>query len=281
MYDALRDYTLSVAALLLGAVLLAAPAGTLAQEASYAQHDYMKVPPGQSQAYVDLEQNLWKPIHRQRAEDGSIAGWNLYEVVSPAGADRSHDYVTVTFYEEWGQIENSLTTEHVDQAHPNKDPQQILDQTVETRSLVRSEVVEVIDAVTGEGSESENGDGGDYLRVDFMKVPEGGGSAYVQMEQELWKPIHRQLIEENAQGSWFLVGPQFTGTEDSYQYMTIHAGMSWSDTEPASQFQAIESAIQEVYPNRPLSEIGERAAETRTIVRTEIWRLVDSVDPSD
>ncbi|MEF8938236.1 MAG: hypothetical protein V5A22_00210 [Salinivenus sp.] len=286
MLYALRNSVLFSIAFLVGTLLLAAPPEASAQEVSYAKHDYMKVPSGQAEAYLQLEQDLWKPIHRQRAEDGTIAGWNLYEVVYPAGADREYDYVTVTFYEEWDQLESPYETIDLEQIHPDKDPQEITQQTVEARRQVHSEVVEVIDSVTPETEETDTeeaqeSENGGYLVVDFMEVPSGGGSAYVQMEQDLFKPVHRQMIEQSGQQSWFLVERQYADANDPYQYMTIQPYASWSDVEPGTRSQAIESAFQEVHPDAVASEIGERVQETRTVVRREVWRLVDSVEPSE
>lgn len=262
-----------VAGLLLASVSIAE-----AQETSYAQHDYMKVPSGQAQAYLDLEQELWKPIHRERAQDETIEGWNLYEVVYPAGAERSYDYVTVSFYDAWSRLESPYAEEHLTNAHPNMDPQEIAQRTVQSRSLVRSEVVEVVAKATGEETASDDAQ---YVAVDYMRVPEGGASDYVQAEQELWKPIHQELIERTSQTGWFVVELQFEGAEAPYQYMTIRPFADWAYLDPAAETGSFQAAFDAVHPDRSIAEVAEQTSGTRTIVRREVWRLVDSVAPED
>lgn len=281
-----RGFRSLLVTLLFGAVFLAAPLEAGAQDGSYAHHNYMKVHSGQEQAYLELEQNLWKPIHRQRVENGTIDGWNLYEVVYPAGGDREYDYVTVAFYDEWNRLENPYAGIDPEQIHPNTDPQEIVDQTLKARTLVHSEVVEIIDSVTVDDQESgteeaQESESGGYLMVDFMEVPQGGGSAYVQMEQDLFKPVHQQLVEQSGQEAWFLVERQFAGANDAYQYMTIQPYESWSDVRPAARSEAMMSTFQDVHPEMDTSEVAERVLETRTVARREIWRLVDSVEAND
>jgi hypothetical protein len=259
-------------------LLLASASIAEAQETSYAQHDYMKVPAGQTQAYLDLEQELWKPIHRERAQDETIEGWNLYEVVYPAGAERSYDYVTVSFYDAWDRLESPYAEEHLTKAHPNMDPQELTQRTVQSRSLVRSEVVEVVARATGEETASE---GAQYVTVDYMEVPEGGASDYVQAEQELWKPIHQELIERTSQTGWFVVELQFEGAEAPYQYMTIRPFADWSYLDPAAETNSFQEAFDAAHPDRSIAEVVEQTSGTRTIVRREVWRLVDSVEPEN
>lgn len=70
---------------------------------------------------------------------------------------------------------------------------------------------------------------GDYLAVDFMKVPEGGGPDYVQMRQKPLKPIHWEIIRQGLHTAWHLVGLQFASANAPYQYMTKRPCDSWDD----------------------------------------------------
>jgi len=274
----LRALLSPLALALLGLCLCAAPAQ--AQEASYVQHDYMKVPSDQAQAYLNLEQDVWKPIHRERAEDGTIEAWNLYEVVFPAGAERTHDFVTATFYDSWDRMEAPYEESHLTNAHPDMSAEQLSQRTVQARSLVRSEVVEVMATVTGEETESE---GEHYVVVDYMKVPEGGGADYVEGEQELWRPIHQELIERTSQTAWHVVQLQFAGAEAPYQYMSIRPFEDWSYLNPSAEANSFQSAFpaafKAAHPDRSPEEMIEDTNESRTIHRREVWRLVDSVEP--
>jgi hypothetical protein len=56
--------------------------------------EYMKVAPGQDDAYLQVEQKMWKPIHEARVKAGKAIAWYLYRVASPSGTLVDHNYVT-------------------------------------------------------------------------------------------------------------------------------------------------------------------------------------------
>jgi hypothetical protein len=67
--------------------------------------DYMKVAPGQDDAYLQVEQKMWKPIHEVRVKAGNALGWYLYRVASPSGSLVDHNYVTVAVYKSFEATE--------------------------------------------------------------------------------------------------------------------------------------------------------------------------------
>jgi len=48
----------------------------------YVKIDYLKAEGDQIGEYLELEQELWKPIHEERKQRGIIESWNLYSVVA-------------------------------------------------------------------------------------------------------------------------------------------------------------------------------------------------------
>ncbi len=71
----------------------------------YVQIDYMKVEPGRGQQYVKLEQDIFKPIHEDRINKGTIESWAVYSVRYPAGTNREYDFVTATVYPNFAAME--------------------------------------------------------------------------------------------------------------------------------------------------------------------------------
>lgn len=275
MISALRTVGVVI---LVGSVLLVVSSRSAAQQEAYVQYAYMDVAPGQEDAYLELEQDVWKPVHQLRLEDGAITGWHLYEVVLPGGTGPDYDYVTVSYYEDWNQVEVDIADAYFEEVHPDRDPQQIFEETVETRSLVRSDVVEILDRVDPGGYAEQPGD---YLVVDFLRVPVGGQAPYVHLERVVWEPIHRELIEAGSQLSWFVGGRQFVEDDDPYQYLTARVFDSWAGVEPAAQMNALSSAVDGAHPDTTLEEIITRTEGARILVRREIWRLVDRLEPNE
>ncbi|MEJ2312015.1 MAG: hypothetical protein P8Y10_10345 [Gemmatimonadales bacterium] len=63
-------------------------------------------------------------------------------------------------------------------------------------------------AVPGSAVSQEEG-GTLYFQVDYMKVPEGGGDAYLAVERDLWKPIHKERVRQGTIMSWSVYGGSF------------------------------------------------------------------------
>jgi len=113
----------------------------------YVAVDYMKVKPGGEQAYLDLEQKIWKPIHQQRVKSGMISSWGLYALVFPGGSNNEYNYGTVNFYKNFADMENPFSNEIFTKALPNMALSELASKTYGARDLVRSEVWELIDYV--------------------------------------------------------------------------------------------------------------------------------------
>src|SRR5688572_9865337 len=72
----------------------------------YAVFDYMKVAPEKAEAYVEIEQKVWKPVHEARLKDGLIIGWRLFRVDNPPGQARDYSFVTVNIVDSFAKLEN-------------------------------------------------------------------------------------------------------------------------------------------------------------------------------
>ena len=74
-----------VTAVLVAGFSLAGPIPAAAQGQAIVTVDYMKVAPGQDDAYLQVEQKMWKPIHEARVKAGNALGWYLTESTRRAG----------------------------------------------------------------------------------------------------------------------------------------------------------------------------------------------------
>ena len=45
--------------------------------------------------YVNLERDIWMPVHSQRIREGKLLNWQLYEVVRSSDNDNSYNYLIV------------------------------------------------------------------------------------------------------------------------------------------------------------------------------------------
>ena len=105
----------------------------------YLRVDYMKVRPGMGESYLEMERNLWRPVHQLRRASGQISDWGVWGVQFP-GETVGYDYVTLTAYRRWELLEDYGHPRLFNKIQPDKTYEQIRKITDDNRVLVRSEV---------------------------------------------------------------------------------------------------------------------------------------------
>lgn len=115
-----------------------------------------------------------------------------------------------------------------------------------------------------------------YVRVDYMKIPVGRSAEYRSLEIDLWKPVHQLRLKEGLISSWALYGHHFPGGALDYQYVTV------------TEFPTLRSMdadrldyprlFGDVYPSKSYQDIQKQTEDSRILVQTDIWALLESVD---
>ena len=111
-----------------------------------------------------------------------------------------------------------------------------------------------------------------YIEVDYMKVPEGGLQEYLEIEQ-LWRPVHEELIKTGKKKAWGLYGLPFAGANDEYNYVTLNIFEQFEQMEN----QYPPDIFSRVHPGMNYEQIDAKTLKARTQVRSDIWILVDQV----
>ena len=91
----MRVHSTAAAVAMVAGVLACANEAAAQNQSLVVTVEYMKVAPGQDDAYLQVEQKMWKPIHEARVKAGNALAWYLYRVNSPSGTLVDHNYVTV------------------------------------------------------------------------------------------------------------------------------------------------------------------------------------------
>jgi hypothetical protein len=233
--------------------------------------EYMKVAPGQDDAYLQVEQKMWKPIHEARVKAGKAIAWYLYRVASPSGTLVDHNYVTVAVYNSFEATENPYPDDLLAKIVPAQSMTEFMRKTGASRELVRSEMWEgIADMFISSPLGSKPAP---FLNVAFMKVPAGGESAYLEVEK-LWKKMHELRVKEGTLVSWGVYArilPE--GSDYPYNFATTNAYARYKDLN-GLDFQA---TFQKADLGMGANELAERTAKSRDLVRGEIWVLIDAV----
>ncbi|MCB0572485.1 MAG: hypothetical protein KDC66_22105 [Phaeodactylibacter sp.] len=235
--------------------------------------EYMKVKPGMNAKYLECEK-AWKLIHQARLKKGLITGWELEEVMVPGGTNAEYGYLTITHLKNWKGID--ALNQSWDDATWAALTQGLTDEQKEAansagqyRDLIKREIWTGGDMVFAPGTAHPL-----YRVENFMNIPAGGMEEWVEMETRFVKPVHEKSIAMGNRAGWlmgFMVLP--SGSEYPYQASTVDFFNTWEDMQKSNQ-----AAWDAVYPGMSDAYIGNRIESTRTIVRTELRRLVDFVE---
>jgi hypothetical protein len=257
----------AAAALLVAGLL--ARATPAAAQAPFVTVDYMKVAPGQDDAYLQLEQKTWKPIHEARVKAGNAIGWYLYRVDSPSGSQADHNYVTVAIYGSFEATGNPYPNELISKLIPAQNLADFNKKTLAARDLVRSELWQDF----GSLPEAPLAKPAPFLMVEYMKVPPGGFVAYDEVEK-LWKKIHEVRIKEGTLVNWGVYGRVMPGGSDyPYNFATASGYNNYKDLNALD----FVSLVQKAGLGMSANEVGDKTAKARDLVRGELWELVDYV----
>ncbi len=233
-----------------------------AQAASpvYVTVDCMKAT---ASGYVQLELEMWKPVHQYLVGNGKRSSWALYQVVF---GDRSRcDYYTVTTFEGESQLNAHADYEAAFAAvHAGADAGELYARTLAARQHVATELWVLLDQTEIQSHR--------YAVVNKMYASDP--DAYERMESEVFKAGHQVLIDSGDRAGWAiyaLVAP--IGSSIPYNYGTVDFV---NDLGPVPMAEAMLAGN----PDRDLDAMHELLG-LRDHILSETWALVGATDPRD
>ncbi len=122
---------------------LRATAGTMGGAGSYFHVNRMKIK--NMQAWLKLENEIWKPIQEARVADGQLTAWASYTLVLPSGSAQPFDAATVDGFPSWdAQGPQKPLNGYVMKAHPGMTAAQFGEAGSAARDLLLREVFKVV-----------------------------------------------------------------------------------------------------------------------------------------
>ena len=257
--------------LMIAFVMACLPHASWAQDqpAVFAIVDFMKVKPASESKYLELEETFWKPMHQERINQGKIMGWILYRVLY-TGTNDLYNYVTVTVFDNPANLEDPWAGIDPKKLLPGKDIDKAYDETLNSRDLVKSNLIMREDEIYPAGGPGAY----KYLQVDFMKVKPGNEGLYLDVEKTIWKPIHNEFIKAGSRVGWSLWSMQFpSGSGGDAQFATVNYFSEFKKIGMANYTDAYKKA----HPGKDMNEISAKTGASRDLVRSELWQVVDAV----
>jgi hypothetical protein len=237
------------------------------EETTYTTVSLMKVKQGNEGNYISIEREFWKPIHQELVAEGKILGWYLYRIQFTGTGDE-YNFVTVTHYRGSENLGGGYSNELFEKIHPNVPLNVILERTQSSRDLVSSRLLEWTLQSIPEG----RGEPSKYAVVNYQKsVP---GTNYLALRRDYVKPIFDSAIKEGKVEGWGLWSQMFpSGASMPY---------NWVSADFYDEFKKIggygwQDLLRSLNPDKDVDEIMQQLGESRTMVKRELWQLIDYV----
>ena len=257
---------------------------SFAQSRAFVTFDYMKVEPANVDEYLNLEGEVWKPVHKEFQNRGIEVSWSLYRVRG-AGTQNHYNYVTVSVYDGLGSLDRNIDDEEeiISKIYSNEDLSGFWNRTSEARLHTGRDVFFVYDqALKGNNKELSafsSGKIGQDITVTFMQTLAGQDA--VGLESKWWKPIHKERIKRKVINSWEVLTKRFVAfgqTQLDHDYVTWEDYTTFSTIDDSYNSNTFTKAVEKAHPDVDFSEVNEATVKSRNFLRSEIWELVDHLN---
>ena len=257
---------------------------SFAQSRAFVTFDYMNVKPANVSEYLNLEGEVWKPVHKEFQNRGMEVSWSLY-MVRGAGTQNHYNYVTVSVYDGLGSLDRNIDDEEeiISKIYSNEDLSRFWNRTSEARLHTGRDVFFVYDqALKGNNKELSafsSGKIGQDITVTFMQTLAGQDA--VGLESKWWKPIHKERIKRRVVNSWEVLTKRFVAfgqTQLDHDYVTWENYTTFSTIDDSYNSDKFTNAVKKAHPDVDFSEVNEATVKSRNFLRSEIWELVDHLN---
>lgn len=233
--------------------------------------EYLKVKPGMNGNFVKLQKDVWKKVEQEKLKQRKIGGWELYEVLYPAGSSAEYNYVMYHKVVGWNAIEGmNEGNDDIFKKVLSKEQLAMLEKSNEVEEMIKKEIWQIEDKIARAAYIPPS----KYHIANFMNVVDGKWDDYMDMEKTLVKPIHEEQARTGGRAGWTLLAlREPDGSARPYQAATMDFFDRWADigTSDLSAFYG------QIHPGKSPEYITRQITGTRALIRQEIRKLVDFV----
>lgn len=230
--------------------------------------NYMKVPQGGGDAYIANERE-WKKIHQARVNEGKMVAWELFYIHN-SGTDSPYNFATVDVYSNLEAALKGVTLDEIKKAWGEK-YNDVLKKSNSVRNLAYSEMLSQEMGIPDKAPAK-------YIMVSYMKAPDVG--KYYEMEKKAYMPMHQVAVDEGKLDGWS-VWSRWYHEDTAYDAITVNA---YTD---AAQITAMNygAAFEKVKAGKNTNELFElvslvdKTSELRTMVKSQLWELIETTTP--
>lgn len=228
---------------------------------------YMKVKPGGGDKYLALEKE-WEKINKARVEQGYITGWQLWQKMY-SGASDEYQYIVLEWYENFHKTSNTGFWDVIGGLYSEEKLEELTEKTLDARMVVRMDVMHR--QATVETSTPTS-----YILVGQMKPKPGMDSKYLEMEEEIFKPIHEEAVRTGQMTTWS-VWSKWPYEENDAPYAVVNGFDDFSKILNVNYTDLFKT----VHPDMNMDDVRQIVSDTREMTGIQIWRLVNAIFPEE
>lgn len=230
--------------------------------------DFMKVPASNQDAYLAVEKQ-WKSLHQSRVQSGAIVAWELYYVRN-SGTSSPYNYATVTIYENFAKTEMPFADTDFKKAF-GANLAEFLKKTNASRDLIYSETYQLQVGIPSETPDK-------YIVVNSIRTD--NVDKYINMEKTGYMPMHDTAKKAGQKNSWG-VWTKWPNVDNSVQAVAVDGYTKFSDINNTNYNDLMGKVMAGKKPGEVYDMVDQinKTDQIRTLVKSEIWDLVDVTTP--
>lgn len=248
---------------------------SFAQQSSdhlYMKVDYFRATGPQMADYLEVEQEIWKPMHQERFNRGIILSWDFYAVFAGDQAD-DYNYIAVNVFDDFDKIDYYDLSSIASEVYPDMDLGALMERTRASREVVRTEIWKVNKRLFKEGLTSPQGA---YATARFYKNKKGneGKDAGLTGFEE---GVHLERISQdrlNSWGNYSVVYPD--GVSTPYNRIEMNYYDQMIDLIQPVDLTVARQAFPD-YDEALLKELLKQLDHSGALSKTEVWKRLDSI----
>lgn len=239
---------------------------TYAQTAqgTYLNIDYMKVSSEDYQDFEKMVQDRWKPVYKEQLSENGLSGFYLYKVMYPGGEASEYNYTLISTFPD-------LNTLVAVKDRLDADAKSLYgNRGANNNSLFRHQYSELWKTEAGIEHQSEY-EQSKFMVINYMRVEPGKEPEYLALENDIARPLHEERLKQGMMHSWrtfSIMKP--SGLHYEYNFATS----DYYDKLNNIEHVFTNSIVKSVMPGANFTETLNAMYKTRTIVKSELWKLV-------
>lgn len=213
-----------------------------------------------------------KPIHEEMIRQGILLDWDFYTVDYPNGSDCDCQYRAVRIFKDIASLDKikseKIRNEIVKKIWPGKSIADVREDFRKNVEFKHAEVYKLVDALIPSKTTSK------LLVVNFMDVKPMDRKTYLDMELEIFKPLHASSHKANILVDWFVAEREIPyGVNVKTDYITVDKFNSYEDYYSNNFSELFKST----HPTLNFEETMQTMAKKRSLLKAEIWRYVPNI----